>query len=254
MNKIKVVNNKIIPYDGDDLEIDNNTITFIDSGNYIIEYIDSDNISLNINIKDNICINLFEYSNSGDMNVINNYNLNKKSSLIISRFFSNTNTNGTSNIYLNGINSSIKYNFSSISNGVDKYLINIYHNAKDTSSDIYNKTIAKKNSSNYFDINSYVDNGILNTYLNQYTKIITLGESDNKINPNMYTHDNSTTAIHASTIGSISKDDLFYLMSRGISYSDSVSLIIKGIILGNINIPDDYRQSIIDILDKLGGE
>ena len=125
---------------------------------------------------------------------------------------------------------------------------------KDTSSDIFNRVIAKENSSNYFDINSYVDNGIKNCYLNQSTKIVSLGESANRVNPNMFISEDDVTAIHSSTIGSINEDDLFYLMSKGINYSDSVKLIVKGMILSNINPDMEYREKILNILDTIGGE
>lgn len=254
MNKIFIVKNNIIPCDDDFISINDNSISFLKSGNYIVEYIDCNNVNLIINIDENKCINLFEYSDDNDIRINNKYDINKNSSLIISKFYCNKNTEEKIDINLNGEKSNIKYNFSSISSGIDKYKMNIYHNAKNTCSDIFNKTIARYNSSNYFDINSYVDNGIIDTYLNQSTKIITLGESDNRINPNMYTHDNSTTAIHSSVIGNVSEDELFYLMSRGISYVDSIKLIVKGNILSNINIPDEYWKKINDIINTLGGE
>ena len=50
MNKIRVVNNKIIPFISNDVIIDNNSITFKENGNYFIDYIDSNNINININI------------------------------------------------------------------------------------------------------------------------------------------------------------------------------------------------------------
>ena len=134
------------------------------------------------------------------------------------------------------------------------YKIDIHHLDKDTSSDIFNRVIAKENSSNYFDINSYVDNGIKNCYLNQSTKIVSLGESANRVNPNMFISEEDVTAIHSSTIGSINEDDLFYLMSKGINYSDSVKLIVKGMILSNINPDMEYREKILNILDTIGGE
>jgi len=254
MNKIRVVNNIIVPYDNDYVLISDNSITFINNGNYYIDYIDCDYINLNINIKDNVCISLFEYSNCNDIILNNNYNLDKKSSLILSKFNANDSTNEDINIYLQGKKSSIKYNFSSISSGNDKYLINIYHLDKDTSSDIYNRTIAKEGSSNIFDINSYVDNGVKNCYLKQETKIVTLGESNNKINPNMFIGEDSTTGVHSSTIGSISEEELFYLMSRGISYKDAINIIVKGMIISNINPDMETRGKILNILDKLGGE
>lgn len=254
MNKINVVDNKIIPFDNNDVILNNNIITFTNNGNYYLEYITSDNVDITINIEDNVCVQLFEYSNNKDINTNITYNLGKNSSLIISKFYYNDNTNEEINIYLNKKNANIKYNFSSISKNHDNYLINIYHNDSTTSSDIFNRTIAKENSSNNFDINSYVENKILDCYLNQSTKIITLGDSNNKINPNMFTHDNSVTAIHASVIGNVNEEELFYLMSRGISYNEAIKIIMKGIILSNINPNMEYRERILNILEEVGGE
>lgn len=255
MNKILVVENNIIPFDNsDDIIIDNNTIRFIKNGDYCIEYIDSNDVSYNIELEENICINLFEYSNNKEFNVNNRYSLNNNSSLIVSKFYANDNTNEKINIYLKEDKANIKYNFSSISSDDDKYIINIYHEGKKTSSDIFNRTVAKKDSSNIFDINSYVDNGIKDCYLKQETKIITLGDSNNKINPNMFIGEDTTTAVHSSVIGSINEDDLFYMMSRGINYKDSINLITKGMILSNINANIEYREKILKILDNIGGE
>ena len=241
MNKIKVVRNQIIPFDNDDVIICDNTISFSNNGNYLIEFIESDNVDIEININDNLCINLFEYSCLEDVTLKQTYNLGKKSSLILNKFYNNTNTLEQVEINLNGEGSNIKYNFSSVSSNNDKYTININHLNKNT-------------SSNIFDINSYVENGIKDCYLNQQTKIISLRESNNKINPNMFTRDNSTIAIHSSTIGNIDSESLFYLMSRGIDYQTATTLIIKGLLLSNINPDMETRGRILNILDKIGGE
>lgn len=254
MNKIKVVENEIIPFDNSDVIIKNNSIKFTNNGDYYIEYIDSNDIEFTIEVDKNICINLFEYSDNDEIIVNNKYILNRNSSLILSKFYCNKNTNEKVDIYLKEEKANIKYNFSSIGNECDKYIINIYHEDKNTNSDIFNRTIATFNSSNVFDINSYVDNNIKNCYLNQQTKIITLGDSNNKINPNMFIGEESTNAVHASVIGSINEDDLFYMMSRGIDYNTCVSLIVKGMILSNINVNMEYKEKILKILDNIGGE
>ena len=44
------------------------------------------------------------------------------------------------------------------------------------------------------------------------------------------------------------------MMSRGIDYKTGVNLIVKGIILSNINANMEIREKILKILDKLGGE
>lgn len=252
MNKIKVVNNEIIPCESSNVIISNNEICFINSGDFYIDFIDCDRVNFDVIINENISASLFIYSNNNYISVNNNYNIS--GSLVINKFYYNNNTDEVININLNKDNASFKYNFSSISNGNDKYIINIYHLCKNTSSDICNRTIAKNNSSNIFDINSYVENGILNTYLNQKTKIITLGNSDNKINPNMFIGEASTTGIHSSAIGTINEDDIFYLMSRGIKYETAVNLIIKGMIVSNINPNMEYREKILELLNDLGGE
>lgn len=254
MNKIRVVNNMIIPFDNSDICVCNNEITFLNNGNYLLEYIDSDNINFIINVKENVCICLFEYANGGKMIINNTYNLNRNSSLILSKFTATEESGEEININLKGEKSSIKYNFSSICSNDNKYVINIYHLNNNTSSDIFNRTIAKEDSSNFFDINSFVENGVSDCYLKQETKIITLGESNNRINPNMFIGEESTTAIHSSTVGNIDSESLFYLMARGIGYKEAVKIIIKGMIISNINPDMEMKEKILNILDKMGGE
>lgn len=254
MNKIRVVNNKIIPFISNDVIIDNNSITFKENGNYFIDYIDSNNINININICDNKCICLFEYSDNDSISFNVKYDLGYNSSLIISKFYCNNKCNEVVNINLNERDASIKYNFSSININDNFYKINVYHLDNKTSSNIFNRIVANKDSSNYLDINSYVNNGIKECYLNQSTKIVALDDSENRVNPNMFISEEDVTAIHSSTIGSINEEDLFYLMSRGISYNDSVKLIIKGMILSNINPDMENMERILSILDSIGGE
>lgn len=249
MNKIRVVNNKIIPLDNDNISVIDNVISFKYDSEYIIEYIDCDNIAFEIVVPDSISAKIFEYSNNGNICINNKYSVFGK--LICSKFYCNLNTDEIINIYLKHDNASIEYYFSSIGNGIDKYVIDIYHMNRNTSSDIFNRTVAKEGSSNSFDINSYVENEVNDTYLNQHTKIVTLGNSNNRINPNMFIGEASTNGIHSSTIGSISDEDIFYLMSRGIDYETSINLIIKGMILSNINPNMEYKEKILSILNDL---
>ena len=164
MNKIRVVNNEIIPCDYSDISIVNNEISFLNSGNFAIEYIDCNDVNLNIIVKENTHVCLFIYSNNDYITTMNKYNI--FGNLVVNKFYYNNNTDETININLSKDKANFKYNFSSVSSGNDKFTINIYHLKKDTCSDICNRTVAKENSSNVFDINSYVQNGILDTYLN----------------------------------------------------------------------------------------
>ena len=108
MHKINVVNNKIIPFDDDSIMIDNDSLIFLDSGDYVIEYIECNNIEINFNIKNNLCIQLFEFSNNNSISLKATYNLDKSASLIINKFYSNENTDETVNVYLKETKANIK--------------------------------------------------------------------------------------------------------------------------------------------------
>ena len=43
-------------------------------------------------------------------------------------------------------------------------------------------------------------------------------------------------------------------MSRGIDYKTGINLIVKGMILSNINANMEIRERILKILDRLGGD
>ena len=70
----------------------------------------------------------------------------------------------------------------------------------------------------------------------------------------MFIGESTTNALHSSAIGSVNENDLFYIMSRGIDYNTSVNLIVKGMILSNINVNMEYREKILRLLDNLGGD
>ena len=76
-----------------------------------------------------------------------------------------------------------------------------------------------------------------------------MGECDASISPNMFIDLDDISAKHGSVIGSFKDEDIFYLMSKGISYSDVIKLLIKGYILSNMEIDADTRMNILQIID-----
>ena len=48
--------------------------------------------------------------------------------------------------------------------------------------------------------------------------------------PNLFIDEYDVIAAHAASIGSISKDDLFYLMSRGLTLEEASKLIVLGFV------------------------
>ena len=49
-------------------------------------------------------------------------------------------------------------------------------------------------------------------------------------------------------------EEIFYLMSRGISYQEAVHLLIKGFIFSNLIVDMEKRAMIFEIIQNLRGE
>ena len=240
MNKILVSKNGI-----EGINVVDNYIVLND-GKYLLEYIDSCEYSLSFVINGNVKI--IECSFDKEIVVNNKYEVND-GKLNVLKFYNNLSVNETIDIDLCQDKSSVDYRFSNICRGVEKYIININHKYKDTISNINNKSVALLNSKIDFVINSNVYKDCIKSVLNQNTRIVTMGECDTSISPNMFIDLEDVEAKHGSVIGTFKNDQLFYLMSKGINYNDSLKLLIKGYLLDKLDVPVDLRFKIIDIID-----
>ncbi len=248
MNKILVIKNKIEKKDND-IEISDNKITFKENGDYLIDYIDCDEVNIDIYLKENTTIKLFEYSNNHDISFHNHYFLEKNTNLLLFKFGSNNNTCEEIIFDLNDVNAKLNYQFRSIATNYDVHKLIINHNSKNTSSYIVNRSIAKENARIDFTVDSYLAKNMKGCHLDQDTKIITLGDNNSIIRPNMYISEVDVEARHASSIGNFSYDDIFYLMTRGISYQQCLKLLIKGFILGKFIVDIKTREKILKIIN-----
>jgi len=66
---------------------------------------------------------------------------------------------------------------------------------------------------------------------------------------------NDLRCTHGATVGQINEEELFYLMSRGLSRAVATRLIVEGFfapVLDRISVPDIRRQADAIIHRKLG--
>lgn len=251
MNKILINNNILNNYKDNNIEIKDNKISFLSNGDYTLEYINSSNINLNIELKDNITIKLFIISSDNNIKINNNYNLNSNSNLIIYKFYYNKSISEEVFFNLNGTNSMLSYNFSSISKESEEYHIIVKHNNNSVTSRVSNKLIGLNKSRINMQIDSILDKGNINCIMEQNSRILTLGDVDATIIPNMFIEEDSVEARHGSVVGRIKPEDIFYLESRGITYEEAVSLIIKGLIFSNLVLDMEKRAMIFKIIQEL---
>ena len=246
MNKIFVRRNKIIS-DSDKIEINNNMIKLLDSDIYFIEYEDIDDINICISVANQVKAIIFESSFLKDIKVNNKY-IVSNGELKINKFYNNDSVSEKIDIELYN-EGKIDYKFSNICKKNESYVININHLGVGTVSSINNKSIAMDKSKIDFVINSIVGKEYEKSILDQNTRIVTLGDSDAKISPNMFIDCDDIEARHGSVIGTFKDELVFYLMSRGISYNEAIKLLIKGYLFSNIDADSSLKEKIRDIID-----
>lgn len=251
MNEIIINNNEICDYEDDNLSIKSGKIIFKKNGDYTLEYQDSDSIFLDIEVMDDVMIKLFIWSRDNKLTVKNHYRLGKNSNLILFQFYYNEMVQEHMVVDLDGEFSKFSQGFSSISTGVEEYNIVVNHNNHHVESNISNKCIGFDRSKIKIQIDSVLEKGNQDCVMDQVSRILTLGDVEAEIVPNMFTHEDSVSAKHGSVIGSFREEELFYLMSRGISYDEAIILLMKGFIFSNLIVDMDKRAKIFQIIQDL---
>ena len=159
-------------------------------------------------------------------------------------------------VNLNGINAKFegKYlvlsrNFNSESTAI------INHNAKNTSSNVSNFGISLGNSEIVFETTGKIASGMSKSSCKQLSRGIVYGKKSAVISkPILLIDEYDVSANHGAAIGEMSDDELFYLMSRGLSHDEAFRLILSGIVnpfldsLINKDNKDKVEESIYSLL------
>ena len=205
------------------------------------------NINNTIKKDTNVIINEINYEN---INNIYNYYLEDNSTLIINKFYINEITNEINNIYLNGINSKSEINISCISKMNHSYILNIYHNNKNTISYSNVHGITLNDQTINIENNGYIKKGSTNSILNQDNKVITMYKNNSIIKPNLFIDEYNSYASHGAYIGKFDEEIIFYLQSRGINIDESNKLLTKGLLLNHIKLNEDLLDDIKEKINK----
>ena len=251
MREIIIDNNLLNDYEDANLLINDRKITFKKNGDYTLEYKNSDFISLDIEVLDGVMVKLFIWSCDNNLTVNNHYSLGKNSNLLLFQFYHNKSVCEQMVVDLNGEFSKFSQGFSSISMGNEEYDIIVNHNHHHVESYLSNKCIGLDGSKIKIQIDSVLDKGNHDCVMDQVSRILTLGDVEAEIIPNMFTHEDSVEAKHGSVIGSFRDEELFYLMSRGITENEAITLLIKGFIFSNLIVDMEKRARIFQIIQDL---
>ena len=246
------MNNYVIK-DNDTLVIDKNgEYNISGTGNLSIKVLD--NINAKVLFKElraNLIIDLDSYStleivqiNYDENKNSKVFNLNEQSNLVY-KYLSVAKSEEDLKINLNGYKASSTVEYLIINKNQKSYFpCLITHNAKETSSKINNIGIALDSSNIWFDTVSKINKGMAKSQAEQLARGILIGK-DSVITsqPILKIDEFDVKANHGTAIGRMSDDELFYLMSRGVSRQDAYKLILFGLINPVIKSVFDLESS-----------
>lgn len=161
------------------------------------------------------------------------FNLNENSYLKLTQKYKNKEINKTIDINLNGVNSKVEYFLSTLTNVNQSFILNVNHNNKNTVSKVINHGVVLNDSKLEFIVNAKVEKGNINCILDQESRIITMGKNNSIIKPNLFIDEYDVEARHAATIGKFNQDNIFYLMTKGLTNKEANDLLIKGFLGDN---------------------
>ena len=143
-------------------------------------------------------------------------------------------------VSLNKENSSFNLKLLSIAKNLkSNYYFNVIHNNKYTFSNIENVGVAKDNGSINFEVIGKINKGMAKSRCSQISRGVVMDDDSEVLaKPILLIDEFDCFANHGAAIGKISDENLFYMMSRGLTKDESVLLILQGMINPYVdNIP-----------------
>ena len=239
----------------------------INLNNDVIYLIDND---ANLNIKSGINVKLLDTLSNGKVDIKIEENANVSYTILNS-----SNTERNFNVYgnlelleisLNKTNEKLNVNLmidnarfnskclSFASNEVSDFHVYVKHCSKQTYSNVENIGVALNNGKLLFDVIGKIEKGMRNSKCSQLSKGIVMDDSSKvDAKPVLLIDEYDCFANHGASIGKVSDEDLFYLMSRGLTKNEAFILILDGIIRPFIDaiMIEEYKVSISERVAKL---
>ena len=191
--------------------------------------IESDNVKLYLVTKNNIRVD-FNISNSATI-----YNITTENITINANIYNNAKLD----LYLMTI--------------TDKKItneVNVYHQNKETTSNVICHGISYLKGNLKFSVNGYIKKGMIGSICNQSSRIINLDEGKSLIEPNLFIDEFDSVANHSAYTGPFDNKLLFYLETKGISKKEAFNLLLNGF-MKLVELPKDYESVLNNILDKV---
>ena len=183
-----------------------------------------------------------------DNNKNSNYSYDIKEDTIIYHY----SINSSSNVDIK-LDKDIRldYYFNTINYDDNKFSINVKHKSNNSHSEVYNHGINMNTNKLTFDVTGIVPKEYSKCICNQDNQIINMDNGKSTILPKLLIDNFDVDSNHAAYIGKFRDEDLFYLMSRGISKKESYRLLLNGFLINSDSIEIDRIKDFIDEINRI---
>lgn len=264
MNRIVIENDTIIKKEIDDTIVVEETLKndAFTVNTIHIEVVKDTQLSLSMNMLKASKLNLYlqvnphttcfltEVKTGEECKIQWQYDVSQSALLQVQKIGMNRSIREHDLIYLNGTKSEIEMYLKTIGIGKEKYDIVSHHRASDTKSNLVSHGVTKNEGTIIFHVTGVVPQKIKNCVLNQTSRIILGGEKECVITPNLLIDEPEVIANHAALMGRFSKEELFYLESRGLKESLATELLVKGFILSGLKLTKEQEEKLIPEMEK----
>ena len=148
-------------------------------------------------------------------------------------FHYSINSSSSVSVKMKNENINLSYYYNNINYDDNKFHISVYHEKSNTHSELYNHGVNVKNNKLDYYVEGIVPKDSTNCICNQENQIINMGNGKSTICPNLLIDNYDVVSNHSAYIGSFSEDNLFYLMSRGISRDEANYLLLHGFLINS---------------------
>ncbi|TCS78474.1 Fe-S cluster assembly protein SufD [Tepidibacillus fermentans] len=168
----------------------------------------------------------------------------------------NTVSNNISILKEAGAEADSKLVFIGTGNQKTNFTSKIIHEGEHTNSQILSRGVMLDESTGIFNGITHMKKGAIKSNAEQAEKVLMLSEgARGDANPILLIDENDVMASHAASAGPVSREDIYYLMSRGIPKEEAERLIIHGFLTPVVSlIPIEGMQEKLEkvIERKLG--
>lgn len=200
---------------------------------------------LTINVKGKVLIN--EINKKDEENLKLTINVEPNSSLLYNRFIIHKQMDDK--IVINQVcNSEVIFNYAMIAYDLCNLKLNTNLSGNDNETTIKVKAVTEDKGIVNIEGTADTKEKIENDNLIESIKILLLNENLSVCIPNLLVASNDISVNHAATISGVSKDELFYLCSKGLKEDDAVTLIKNGYLLSNLDINEELKMKIEDLI------